>query len=86
MIETINSHNADFLYDENETLRPFRDQQLTPALLTQWYQVRSCDIEKRSRLVDHALQFAHIGMQNGVEVRVFFNSYFFNMRCLPLVI
>lgn len=43
-------------------------QPLTPAVLAAWYTSRACDIEKKSRLVDHALQFVELGMTNGVEV------------------
>lgn len=43
---------------------------LTPALLSQWYQSRACDIEQKSRLVDHALRFVELGMKNGVKVGI----------------
>ncbi|XP_067933304.1 NBAS subunit of NRZ tethering complex-like [Watersipora subatra] len=58
---------AEFLYEDNETLKPFRGQPLNPALLCQWYKARSCDIEERSRLVDHALEFVETGMKCGVK-------------------
>ena len=66
--DTVSRDPADFLYEENDMLLPFRDLQLTPDLLTQWYTARACEIEQRSRLVDHALEFVELGMKNNVEV------------------
>lgn len=69
--ETVSRNPADFLYEENNFLLPFRDQQLTSDLLTQWYAARACDIEENSRLVDHALEFVELGMKNNVEVKFY---------------
>ena len=45
-----------------------QDEELTPRQVGQWYALRAIDIDRRSRLVEHALDLVKLGLERNVPL------------------
>ncbi|BFY98427.1 hypothetical protein BsWGS_01467 [Bradybaena similaris] len=56
---------AQFLYANFES--KYRTETLSKDLVQQWYFARACEIEKKSRLIDNAIEFVKLATERGAE-------------------
>ncbi|XP_028411208.1 LOW QUALITY PROTEIN: neuroblastoma-amplified sequence-like [Dendronephthya gigantea] len=57
---------GEFLYRENEELKPFSGV-LDSKMLTEWYKYRAHEIEQCSGQIDNALELVKLGQERGVK-------------------
>ncbi|KAK7477823.1 hypothetical protein BaRGS_00030901 [Batillaria attramentaria] len=66
----VNLENLDlgaFLYENSPELMKYRVESPSVELVQQWYEMRACQIEEFSRLVDYALEFTKLAIQRGFD-------------------
>ncbi|KAK7009358.1 neuroblastoma-amplified sequence [Biomphalaria glabrata] len=56
---------ASFLYTDFNN--KYRIENLTSNLIQEWYHERACDIERRSKIVDNAIELVKLGIEKGVD-------------------
>ncbi|XP_025077701.1 neuroblastoma-amplified sequence-like [Pomacea canaliculata] len=56
-----------FLYEKSPELLKYRTSTLDMALTQEWYEVRACQMEEKSRLVDNALELIKLAIQHGFD-------------------
>jgi hypothetical protein len=65
-----NDCDADFIYEEDQTLKCFacKKERITAEVLTSWYTSRVHQIENRSCMVDHALTLIKLARERNIMV------------------